>query len=326
MGHQRALLAVHGGVEQDVAADFVIVPHVAGGELEIPVHLAIIGIVGNGAVGEEVVAGAIGGVEHGHRIARAPDGLIRGDIIGACHPHGAAARFPGVVLVFPGLAARLARRRDDVAPPDLLARGRVQTGDPVAHAAIAASGANEDLVLDGQGRGGDLQVRLIVEIGLPDHLARVLVGGDDARRAIGDRDHQIAPQSGATVGQGQLLLAGIHAPEDAPGFAGAHVDLVDDAPLVNQIHVAIFDQRGRLQVLVGRGAADGHRIGELQALHVLLVDLLKWREPLPIIGAMIHKPVAGLRIGQPLGRHLGGESGGREHRGGEGACRQQGGA
>src|SRR5258707_5584123 len=123
------------------------------------------------------VAGTIGRIEHRHRVAGAPDHLVGRGIIGARDPHGAAADLPGVVLVLPGLAARLARRRYDVFAPDDLAAGAVERSDPIAHAAIAAGRAHDDLVLYRERRGGDLHGRLGAGVGFPDHLAVVLVGG-----------------------------------------------------------------------------------------------------------------------------------------------------
>src|SRR5262249_59312031 len=124
------------------------------------------------AVGVEVVAGPIGGVEHRHRIAGAPDHLVTGDVVGAGHPHGAAAGLPGVVLVLPGFAARLARCRHHVFAPQQLAGRGIERGDEVAHAAVATGGTDDDLVLDRERRCGELQVGLAVaDVRLPDALA-----------------------------------------------------------------------------------------------------------------------------------------------------------
>src|SRR5260370_27002312 len=114
---QLAWLTSDIAVDHDVGADLVVIPHVAGRKLEVPIHFASVGVPGDGAVGEEVVAGPVGWVEHRHRIAGTPDGLVGVWIIGAGHPDGAAAGLPGVVPVLPGLTAGLARRRDRVLLP-----------------------------------------------------------------------------------------------------------------------------------------------------------------------------------------------------------------
>jgi len=42
--------------------------------------------------------------------------------------------------------------------------------------------------------------------GFPDHLAGLFVGGDDARRRVGRRDDEIAPQGSAAIDVLLLLL------------------------------------------------------------------------------------------------------------------------
>ena len=69
---------------------------------------------------------------------------------------------------------------DVFAPCDLAGRA-VERRDPVAHAAVAAGGADDDLVLDGERRGGELHVDLAVgHVGVPHDLAGLLVGSDHA--------------------------------------------------------------------------------------------------------------------------------------------------
>src|SRR5262249_30545444 len=170
-------------VDQDLRAGGIPVPVVTGSVLEIPVHLSAVGVPGDHAVGEQIVAGPIGRIEHRHRIAGAPDHLVGRDIVAAGHPHGAAAGLPGVVLVLPGLAAGLARSRDRVLLPDELAGLGIESGDPVAHAAVAAGGADDDLILDGERRSSELEIGLTVaHVRLPDDLASILIGRDDAWR------------------------------------------------------------------------------------------------------------------------------------------------
>src|SRR5207342_1681693 len=188
-----------------VRAGFVVIPVVARRVLEIPIHLAGVGIPGDHAVGVEVVAGAVAGVEHGDRIAGAPDHLVGLDVVGAGHPHGPAAGLPGdLILVLPGLAAGLAGRRDHVFAPDHLAGGAVERRDEVAHAAVAPGGTDDDLVPNRERRGGELQIRLAIgQVRFPHDLSVVFVGGDDARRVVGAGNHQIAPERGAAVRERQ---------------------------------------------------------------------------------------------------------------------------
>jgi hypothetical protein len=127
----------------------------------------------------------------------------------------------------------------------------VERGDEIAHTTVTAGGADDNLVFNGKRGGGELEVGLAVaEVRLPHDLAVVLVGGNDARRIVGARDDEVTPERGATVRQRQLLLAGIHPPDDAARVAGAAVDLVDDAPLVDDVEVAVLPEWRRLQVFV----------------------------------------------------------------------------
>ncbi len=144
------------------------------------------------------------------------------------------------------------------------------------------------------------------DVGLPDDLAGLLVGRDHARRLVGDRDDEIAPERDAAVGFLPLLLR-VHAPDDAPDVAGAAVDLVDDAGGIRDVDEAVLDQRRRLVEAVADGAAERHRVGELEALDVVLVDARERREALAVIGAVVHQPVLRLLVGvdEPLGRDIG---------------------
>ena len=230
MRDQLARLAVDHLVEQDMGASLVVVPHVAGRILEVPVHLAAVGIPGGGGVGEQVVARARARIHHGHRIADAPDGLVAVGIVGAGHPDGTATGAPRIGLVLPGLGAGLAGGGIVCLSQVSFAGRGVERCDPVAHAAVAAGSPDDDLVLDGEWRAGDLQQRLVVDhIGLPHDLAGLLVGGDDAGRIIRGRDHVIAPEGGAAIGDLPALF-GVHAPDDAAGIARSAVDLVEHAP------------------------------------------------------------------------------------------------
>ena len=129
MGDELARLAAHLPVDQNVGAGLVIVPHVARHVLVVPVHLAGVRIPGDQAVGVEVVARPVIGVEHRHRVAGPPQHLVGGGIVRPGHPHGAAAGLPGVVLVLPGFRTRFTRRRNHVFPPRQLAGRGIERDD-----------------------------------------------------------------------------------------------------------------------------------------------------------------------------------------------------
>ena len=85
-------------------------------------------------------------------------------------------------------------------------------------------------------------------------------------------DDEIAPQRGAAIAI-DLGLAGIHGPHDRAAGAGAHVDLVNDAPGVGHVHKAIVDQRRGEQVLVAAFLAKRDRGCKAQVLDVGPIDL-----------------------------------------------------
>jgi hypothetical protein len=57
--------------------------------------------------------------------------------------------------------------------------------------------------------------------------------------------------------------------------------------LVDDVEETVLGERSRLQVLVRGGTADRNRIGELEVLDVTLVDPIKRRVPLRVIGAAL---------------------------------------
>ncbi len=296
---ELAILAVHLAVDDDLRAAGIVVAVVVGGVLEVPRHLSGGGVVGDGAVGEEIVAGAVGRIVARRRIARAPIGQVGGGIKGARDVEGAAAGLPGIGLVLPGFAAGLAGCGDREALPFQVAGLRVERGHPAAHAVVAAGAADDHGILQRERRRGDLHALLVEQVLVPDDLSSLLVGRDHAPVETGDRDHQVVPKRDAAVAVG-LLLAGIHLPEHAALRARAHVDLVDHAPDIGDVHEAVVDQGRRLDVLVGGGAAERDREGELEVLDVRFVDGVERRVALRAEVAMVHEPVLRLGVEQTL--------------------------
>src|SRR5262245_14721307 len=156
----------------------------------------------------------MGGIVARRRVPRAPIGEVGLRIVGAGHVERAAAGLPGVLLVLPGLAARLAGGGDDEGLPLLLASLGIEACEPVAHPVVAAGGADHDRVLEGERRSREFEVGLVAMLLVPDDLAGLGIGRDDAPVIAGDRDHEIAPQRNAAIAV-RPLLAGIHLPDDA---------------------------------------------------------------------------------------------------------------
>src|SRR5207237_5779239 len=124
------------------------------GVLEVPLHLAGLGIEGDRRVGEQVIARSIGGVVARRRIAGAPIGEVGRRVVGAGDVKRAAAGAPGLGLVLPGLAAGLARCRNDEGLPLHVAGLGIERGEPVAHAVVAGRGADQDGVTSEERGGG----------------------------------------------------------------------------------------------------------------------------------------------------------------------------
>jgi hypothetical protein len=126
----------------------------------------------------------------------------------------------------------------------------VEGNDPWSDAAIATGAADDDLVLEGERRSGELKVGLVEQVCLPHDLASVPVGRDDAGRKASLRDDEIVPQSDAAVAI-LLLLLRVHLPDNLARRTRPHVDFGDDAPAVHHIHKTVVDEWGELQVFVG---------------------------------------------------------------------------
>src|SRR5256714_1902401 len=187
---ELAILAVNPAVDDDLRARRIVVAVVVLGVLEVPLHLAGLGIEGDRRVGEQVVAGTIGGVVARRRIAGAPVREVARRIVGAGDVERAAAGAPRLGLVLPGLAAGLARRRNDEGLPLHVAGLRIERGEPVAHAIVAARGADQDGVFGDERGSGEFEIGLVADLLVPHDFARLLVGGDHAAVVAGDRDDQ----------------------------------------------------------------------------------------------------------------------------------------
>src|SRR6185369_5710703 len=140
-------------------------------------------------------------------------------------------------------------------------------------------------------------VGLVAQVPVPDDLAGLLVGRDDATVMAGHGDDEIPPQRNAAVAV-DLFLARIHLPQDAAHGARTQIDLVDHAPGIDHVHKAVVDQRRRQEIFVRRGAAQRHGEGELEISDVRLVDRVERREVLRAVVAMVHEPVVRFGIAQ----------------------------
>src|SRR5439155_26599719 len=105
MADDLAAAAADGLVIEHVDADFVEVPGIVRGVLEVPRELAAVDVQRDDRVGVEIVAGTRLRIVDRDRVASPPDRELRRGIVGARLPEAAAAGLPRVVLVLPRLAA-----------------------------------------------------------------------------------------------------------------------------------------------------------------------------------------------------------------------------
>ncbi len=252
------VLAVDFGIDEDVAANLVVVVVVIRRVLEMPRDPAVRDIEGDRAVGVKVVARTIARIVGRNRIARTPIGQIGRRIISAGAEERAAAGLPGIVVVFPGFAAGFAGRWDGKGLPFRLAGLGIERCQPVAQAAVAAGAADHDRILERERRGGEFEVRLVEQVLVPHDLVGLLVGRDDAARVAGHRNDEIAPERDAAIA---ILVRelGVHFPHDRAGRAGAHVNLVNHAPAIGHVHEPIVDQWRRFEAVGGRLAGERNR-------------------------------------------------------------------
>src|SRR6202030_303703 len=217
-----------------------------------------------------------------HRIAGTPDGELVDRIVGAGLPQAAAAGFPGVVLVLPGLAAGIARLRDYIPAPQLVAGAGIKTRQPTAGAGVAGTVRHDDLAFGRDRRRAEaLLAAELVGLGdllVPYDLAAVAIDRDHPTvRQVGD-DKVVPQRDAACLGDVALVLdARIRDPHDLAVIAAAHVDLVDRAPAVARVHEAVVDQRIdfvlRAVLTDILHAAQRHRPHHAQVLDIVTVDL-----------------------------------------------------
>jgi hypothetical protein len=199
MGDDLAVLAIDLCIDERIDPDLVVVKKIARRVLEVPLHLAGFDVVGDRGVSEQVIARAVLRIEHGNRLARTPYGQIEGWVIRACLPESAPAVLPGVGVALPGFATRLARRRNRIRPPELLAGIRIQGIDMVASAPVPAAAADDELVADNErSTGQGVAVLWIINLNRLDQLTRVAVRPEHLTVA-GYRDDEILVQRNSPV-------------------------------------------------------------------------------------------------------------------------------
>ena len=158
-------------------------------------------------VGIEVVTRTIDAVPVGIGITNPPVQGIQFGIVRTCNPSGCAAKGRGVGAA-PGVVVRLARGRDGIGPPRLLAGLGVKRLD-VEPGRIFRTGQPDDDVPLHCERGHRHGVGLfpVADVAVPDHLAGLRVEGNHV--GIRCRDvHLVVVQGDTTVADVAAHVAG----------------------------------------------------------------------------------------------------------------------
>ena len=282
VAHHLALLPVDRRVVEQKGAGLVVIPRVVRRVLEVPRQLAGGDVERDDRVRVQVVARPELRVVDRERVAGADDVKILRRVVGPGLPDAAAAGLPGVVIVLPRSAARVAGLRHRVPAPQLRAAVDVERRHPAAGAAVARAVLHQDFAVGYQRCGEEalLVAELVLhrDLPVPDDLAVLAVDGDDAAVwQVGD--HLVFPERDAARARhvAFVLDAGVGHPHEAAAARIARVDLVDGAPAVARVHEPVVDER--VQLALGTVLSDvlhpaeRHRPDHAQVLHVLPVDL-----------------------------------------------------
>ena len=254
-------------------------------------------------------------VEVAARVARAPINKIELRIVRAGHPRRATAEFPALAL--PGFVTFLAGTGDDVPAPGQASGLDVERRQVAAMRGVAASAADDDLVLHHQGRRGDVAPALarIVDADLPDFLARLLIQCDhvivrraEEHLAIADRDTAILHEGHAAGAAGTRRRIFVMPDQ----IAGSGVEREHLKVRRDDVHNAVqHDGRGEQPLAV---VARLKNPGRLQAADVAGVDLIERAIAPGEIRAAVARPVG---AGGALGTSILGIRGRGEERRGE---------
>ena len=289
-----------GNVDQERRRDLVPVPRPVVVVLVVPLQLAGVGVERDHRVGVEVVAGPLV-ADPRPRVAGAPVGQVELRIVRSGDPDRGAAGAPG--LARPGLAPRLARLRNRVGAPHLLAGVGIERGHEPADAPLAARGSDQHLAVRHERRNGHVVPGPVVgDRRLPDHLPGHRVEGHH-ERVVRRVKNLVAVQGDAAVRAVRMGHVLRELPVVDPELLSrARIDGDDPVLGRGNEHDAVVDDRRRLVAgrHPGRHRPHGHEIA-----HVLPVDLIQRAVALAVVGPAVHQPVARIGLPQPFVGHRG---------------------
>ena len=285
-------LAVDDAIDQNGRLHGIPVMRVMRGGLEIPGHLAGVRIEGDDGAGVKVVALAALSGEDGIRVAGAEVVEIEFRIVGARHPGHAAAVFHGV-FVGPRFRALFADARGGVPVPLGFAGLGVAGFEVARDVERIATGADDDVVADHDGRGGgEVFEAHVADFDMPALFAGFRVEADE----VIVRGFEVEPIAIHAEAAAADVDAALRFPLVVPELtAGAGVDGPGVVGNGEVEHAVDFKRRGFHGDAAGRVGThvDAVDPGERERAHVRGGDLLEGAEAAAGIIAVVGRPGVG---------------------------------
>src|SRR5262249_6329777 len=160
-----------------------------------------------------------------------------------------AAMFPVILAVLPGLVARLADARNREGAPSLLAGAEVGCINPATDAELAAGRSDDGEITHDQRRQRyRLAKRRLRGFAFPNQFAGGAIERKDAS-VERNRDHLVFPQRDSTIvdaAAGDVtgpyaVNPRVELPFDVTLLAARHIDCIDRAPAVWNVHHGVID-------------------------------------------------------------------------------------
>ena len=306
-------------VDKDHLVDAVIVPLVVRRHLVEPLGHTGVGVTCENGHGIFVVAGPLDRIP-GRGVAGAVVDQVELRVVGIPSPRRAAAGLP--LLAFPrfeaGIGAnRLAQFRrlfridqyvgigaGGIGPPGQRPVFQVEGRERAMHAEFGAGNADENLVLDHDGRrraGFALAaVGVLAVLDLPDLLAGRGIDRHDVGVRLVEQDQSRMVVAFGRIGDAAVdgvaahdgndvrILLGLVFPQDLAVVL--QIERIDDVRERRvQVHHVADDQRAAFMAAQHAGREAPF---DLQVLHIVLVDLVKRRIALVRVVAGLHDPIA----------------------------------
>src|SRR5262245_2575903 len=274
----------------------VVVPVVVRDLLVVPLELAVVRVEGEHRRRVEVVTGPrTAPIIIRRGVCRAPVDEVQRRIVGAGHPAAAAAELPGVTA--PALRIFL----DRVELPHLVSGGGLEAEDLSLDRQLARRLSDDDLVLDGQRRAGEVAAALLrlEDLLLPDDLSSLLVERDHAPVQAAEIDAPVRDREAAVVGlEEQRVHHRIELRVEVPDFlARRRIEREDAIVGGDVVHDPVDHERSGFQTLDNRARLMNPGHGKI--LDVVLVDLGERTVAGRIVAGVIHRVVVGVVVLQP---------------------------